>query len=140
MSIGYFLNKEQCPSQKEIEKTLGLTKSLWNEMVKFLIESYSNNEEFKFYGKNYGWALRFRKGSKSVASLYPNDKSFIGQIILVEKEIKATLRMNLSNTVSEVIKKATSYLEGRWLFITIKTVRDVKEFKQLIELKFPKRK
>ena len=66
----------------------------WNEINSYLINIIKTKSKYKFYGKNYGWALGYSKNNKSIISLYPLLNDFTIQIILKKKheiEIKNTI-------------------------------------------------
>ena len=74
MSIGAFTDKKQRPSETEIRDMMGTGLSDWDELVQFVREKYSPEEEFRFlYGKKYGWALRFQMRRKLLTSFYPTE-------------------------------------------------------------------
>ena len=46
----------------------------WEELVQFVREQYTPDEEFRFmYGKKYGWALRFQLRRQLLTSFYPTE-------------------------------------------------------------------
>jgi hypothetical protein len=87
------------------------------------------------YGKNYGWALRFRKGGKALLSLYPTQSCFTVQVILSEAAAQATRDLKLGKRVRQVIERAYPFPEGRWLYIPIKSQKDMKDVQQLLAVK-----
>ena len=137
MSIGIFTDKLHPPAVQDVTAALGSKFTMWEEMIRFVYENYRSQGEFKFYGKNYGWALRFRKGSKALLSLYPNAEGFAAQIILGEPEVEAARALKLGKKIWETIQAAHPYPEGRWLFINVKTNKDLKDVQQLLRLKAP---
>ena len=120
---------------KQILDTLGDQRSAWEEFLTFVRAKYPSQEEWKFYGKNYGWALRFRKSGKALLSLYPAQNGFTVQVILSEASTQATRDLKLGKRVRQVIESAHPFAEGRWLYIPIKSKKDVKDVWQLLTLK-----
>jgi hypothetical protein len=138
MSIGIFNNKELKPPLDEIYFSLGKKKILWEDLVNFVESNYKSVPEFRFYGKNYGWALRYKKSGKAVISLYPCEKYFVSQIVFGEKQSEKALGSDIQDKIKEIIKSAHSYFDGRWLFINVKTKRDLNDIKKLLLIKFEK--
>lgn len=71
MSKGIFTDKNHIPGQSEVAEVLSTAEPLWNSLCEFIEGNYKIKGEFKFYGKNFGWALRYRKSGKVLISMYP---------------------------------------------------------------------
>jgi len=136
MSIGAFVDKKHQPSEAEIQQVMGSKLTVWQELVQFLREHYPSDEDFKFlYGKKYGWALRFRKRGQLLTSLYPTAGGFTVQINLGPDALEQTGDLQLGENVRTVIEKATLFSEGKWLFIPVQSVEDVRDIQQLLALR-----
>ncbi len=135
MSIGLFVDKEHPPTLDEVWGAIGAKRSLWESLVQLVVDNYRVQEDFKFYGKKYGWALRFRKRSKALLSIYPGKKTFVVQIVVGPTQIEKTSDLGLGENVRKVFEDAHQFPEGRWLFIKIKSKRDVNDIQQLLLLK-----
>jgi hypothetical protein len=98
-------------------------------------DNYRLKSDFAFYGKNYGWALRFRKGGKALLSLYPGQDSFTAQIIVSEAQVEKALSSGLGKKATKIIEEAHPYPEGRWLFIKVESEQDLNDIKQLLIVK-----
>jgi hypothetical protein len=135
MSIGLFVDKADPPKMERVLEVVGARRPAWQDLTRWLGEQFNPPAEFKFYGKNYGWALRFRKSGKSLVSLYPADNSFTVQVILGAAETRKARELRLGKHVERIIDEAHAYPEGRWLFIPIMSEKDIKDVKQLLALK-----
>lgn len=135
MAIGVFVDKEHKPTAAEIAVTLGSKRPLWENLNGFIVDSYRLKNDFAFYGKNYGWASRYRKGGKALLSLYPGQDSFTAQIIIGQEQAEKALGLGLSKKVIKIIEDAHAYPEGRWLFIKVEAEQDLKDVKQLLTIK-----
>ncbi len=135
MSIGAFTDKAHQPTPEEIFAAIGSGQTAWQQLVEFIRASYSAQEEFRFYGKNYGWALRFRKSGKALVSLYPTAGGFTVQVILSAADTEKALTLKLGKRVQQAIAQANPYPEGRWLFIPVKSAKDVRDIQRLLALK-----
>lgn len=136
MSIGVFTDKKHQPTDDEIRQAIGPKLSAWQELVLFIRENYPSDEDFKFlYGKEYGWALRFRIRGKLLTSLYPTEDGFTVQINLSQAAVAQAQRMKLGDNVKEAIARANPYPEGRWLFIPVCSASDIQSIKQLLALR-----
>ena len=135
MSIGVFTDKAHPPTSEQILKTIGAKQLDWEELVRFIRDEFAAQAEFKFYGKNYGWAWRFRKRGKALASLYPAADSFVVQVILGKTETQHARALRLGKRVRAIIENAHAFPEGRWLFIPVKSRKDIQDICQLLALK-----
>lgn len=136
MSIGIFIEKKHEPTEAEIRQALGPRRSLWQELLRFLRETYSAEEDFKFlYGKNYGWARRFRMRGQLLTSLFPSDGGFTVQVNLSPGAVEKALHMKVSRNVQLAIARAHPYPEGRWLFIPVESKADVRNVQRLLALR-----
>lgn len=139
MSFSAFTDKNHQPTPFEMQIVTGSKLPEWEQVIKLLRDNYSTQEDIKFlYGKKYGWAMRYRIKGKLLASLYPAEGGFTVQLILSQKDIKKALDMNLGRNVRDTIEKATTYPEGKWLFIAIKTEEDIRDVKKLLAIKTEK--
>jgi hypothetical protein len=135
MSIGLFTDKTAKPMVGELLKSLGAKRELWNGLVKFISDTYGVQGEFKYYGKKYGWTLCFTKSGRALISLYPGRKGFTAQVVVGSKIDSKVKKLKLGKNVKQIYKSARMRHDGRWLFIKVKTERDIKDIQQLLMLK-----
>jgi hypothetical protein len=119
MPVGAFVEKQHQPTMREVFASIGSKKGLWENLERFVAENYQSKRDFAFYGKNYGWALRFRKAGKALLSMYPGEGSFTAQIVLGETPAKKASSLRLGRNARNVLGRAHQFPEGRWLFIRV---------------------
>lgn len=135
MAVGTFVEKQRQPTMREIFGSIGSKKELWDSLERFVAENYRTKRDFAFYGKNYGWAVRFRKAGKALLSMYPGEGSFSVQIVLGQTPAEKASSLKLGRNVRNVLEKAHEFPEGRWLFIKVTSKQDVRDVQQLLLLK-----
>lgn len=135
MGISIFTDKEQQPTMEEVFAAVGPKRPLWENLTRFIAENYRIEGDFTFYGKNYGWAIRFRKGGKALLSIYPGKESFTVQIVIGLTQAEKAFRLSLGKNVRKVLEDARKFPEGRWLFINVETEQDVDDVQQLLMAK-----
>jgi len=136
MSIGLFTDKKHQPTDTEIHKAIGSRLSLWQELIRYIREGYAVQEDLKFlYGKNYGWAQRFRVKRQLLTSLYPTEGGFTAQVNLGPEAIEKAQSMELGKNVRQAITRAHPYPEGRWLFVPVESEEDLRDVQRLLELR-----
>jgi hypothetical protein len=135
MAYSLFADKTHQPSMEEMLGVLGPARLGWEQLSVFIEENYRVTQDWSFYGKNYGWAVRYRKGGKALASLYAGDCSFTVLMILDPDQIDRTRGLPLGPQVSKVIEDAHPYPEGRWLFIKVTSESDLNDVRQLLAIR-----
>ena len=135
MGIGTFVSKDHKPTMREMLASVGPKRELWEDLARFIDENYRVKSDLAFYGKNYGWAVRYRRSGKALLSLYPGKDSFAVQIVLGETLVQKASSLTLGENVRNVLTNARPFPEGRWLFIRIGSRRDLNDVKQLLALK-----
>jgi len=120
---------------REVFASIGSKKRLWENLERFVAENYQSKRDFAFYGKNYGWALRFRKAGKALLSMYPEEGSFTAQIVLGETPAKKASSIRLGRNARNVLGRAHQFPEGCWLFIRVSVKQDLRDIQQLLLLK-----
>jgi hypothetical protein len=135
MSVGVFTDKVHAPTAEQISEAIGSRRAAWEEILQAIRETYSHQEDWRFYGKNYGWALRFRKSGKALVSLYPAEDSFTVQLILSQAEVDQARGLKLGEHVRQIIEQAHPFSEGRWVFVPVKSGKDLRDVQQLLALK-----
>ncbi len=135
MAYGAFIDKAHSPSPEEIQSCLASQWTAWQELNRFVQEGYKTSGELKYYGKNYGWAVRYKKGGKSLISLYPSKDAFTAQIIFTDAEMQQAKATGIGDGIIQIFEKANPYSEGRWLFIPVRTAADLQDIKKMLAIK-----
>jgi len=135
MSIGVFSDKDHQPTSREVFDALGSKKPLWEQLTQFIADNYQMPGDLSFGGKKYGWNVWYRRSGKTLASLYPQQEYFVAQIVLGKDQTEQALTLNLGKNVRQVIEDAPQLHDGRWLFIRVRSKKDVKDIEQLLQIK-----
>lgn len=135
MSRGCFTDRDKKPSEDEAFTSLAQSRALWDEIVLFIENHYRTKKTYKFYGKNYGWALQFSKSGKALVSLYPAEGEFVAQVILNKDQCEEALKSGIGDEIRDLIRLTPEIHEGKWIFIGIKTKKDVKDIENLISVR-----
>ncbi len=135
MSKGAFTDKQHPPKARDMTRVLGKARADWDEFVAFIGKTFGVDGEWKYYGVNHGWALRFRKGGKALVSLYPAERSFVAQVILSQSIVDRSRKMRFGKDVRAAIARAHPYPEGRWVFLTVDSGTAARQAADLLLLK-----
>ncbi len=136
-------DKAHEPTEEEILDFIGEpAKEAWVELRRLIEDHYDLISDTVFYGAKYGWTVRYRKGGKTLCSLFPEKGAFTVLIVLgcKESEIAASLREELGPTVQKLIGDTQQLHDGRWLWIRLLTTSDVDDVMKLLQVKRKPRK
>lgn len=136
MSVGCFVDKTQQPAPEEIRAALSGSLPVWDALIDFLKDGCGCDGEFRFYGKNYGWALRFRKWGWALVSMYPGNGFFTAQVVLSPRLVAKASEIPLTPKTRSILDSTRDYPEGRWLYIAVSSREDVEDVRRLVSLKF----
>ena len=137
MSYERMLNKEHKPTEKEMLEWVGKRVPLWSDLTEYLASHYDHVPQLDFCGKKYGWALGYRKSSKTLVTLLPEQDGFTALVILGKKEVAKTEPVfeKLSKKVQNIFHQTKQLHDGRWLWIRPSTRKDIESIKMLLNVK-----
>jgi hypothetical protein len=133
VSIGAFVDKQHQPTIEAMIVSVRSKRPLWEGLKQFIEENYRVKQDFAFYGKNYGWALRFRRGGRALAAFYPSIDSFTVQIIIGQAQLEEALQLRLGAKVRDILRNARAFTEGRWLLIPVESEQDCCDVQRLLK-------
>ena len=137
MSVSIFCDKSQMPGSDMIEAALVDTYSLWAGLTGHVKEAYpSVTEDWKHYGKASGWVLKLLSKKRNLLFLIPLNGCFRVCLVLGEKAVVCAENSGLPNEITEAIRSATPYAEGRSVYIDIKCTEQLDVVKSLLKIKF----
>ncbi len=136
MNYERMLDKAQRPSEETIRAAIGEAE-LWSDLREYLDQSYDFKPELVFYGRRYGWTIRYRKSGKTLCSLFPEQGAFTALVVLGKKEADKVIAIldRFSAEVQALIGGAKQLHDGKWLWIRVLEPRHVEDVKMLLAAK-----
>jgi len=131
-------DKTHKPTEEEMLRFIGEpAKEAWSEIREFIEGQYDLVPETVFYGAKYGWTIRYRKGGKTLCSLFPENGGFTVLVVLGKEESEKALAMTheLSSRIRTLLKNTEQSHDGRWLWIRLLTISDTSDIKKLLQIK-----
>ena len=131
-------DKARKPTEEEMVSFIGeQAKEAWLEIRRFIEDRYDLVPETVFYGAKYGWTIRYRKGGRTLCSLFPEKGGFTVLIVLGKKESEKALSMRdeLSSKIRKLLGDTRQLHDGRWLWIRLLTTSDTDDIKKLLQIK-----
>lgn len=107
--------------------------NLWSEFHDYIKKSYDFDSIIRYGGKNYGWVINYRKGSKSILSIHPERHAFTVLYVFGAKELQKyeEIKCKITSPISELIDEKVKYHDGKWIWIR---ATDNSSFLDLTEL------
>jgi len=137
MQVNYFVDKTTEPQDKDMEIALGSTYPLFEEIVKYLVDTHKDiRPEWKQYSKKMGWQLKLFKGKRNIMFVVPFEGSFIVYFIFGDKAVQQVMESDLPDEIKTELQNAKKYMEGRGINILItQDTKNVDDIIKLIEIK-----
>ena len=131
---------ENIPSQSTITELLGQSLfEVWKELCSAIDEKYEMEQLWNTGGKNWNYEYKYRRGGKTLCSLYVKNNCF-GFMIIFGKDERVkfeAIRDTLSDSVCKRYDEAKTYHDGKWVMFE---PTDTVEFDDYIKLLAIKRK
>ena len=131
---------EDIPSQSAMIELLGQSLfEVWQQLCSMIDEKYEMERLWNTGGKKWTYEYKYRKGGKTLCTLYAREKC-IGFMIIFGKDERVKfedIRDTLSTSICRQYDEAKIYRDGKWvMFEPI----DTAEFDDYIKLLAIKRK
>lgn len=131
---------EKIPSQSTMTDLLGQPLfEVWQKLCVVIDEKYELERLWNAGGKNWIYEYKYRRGGKTLCSLYAKDNR-IGFMIIFgknEREKLEEIRDTLSDAVCRRYDEAKTYRDGKWVMFE---PTDTSEFDDYMKLLAVKRK
>ena len=125
------------PSYDNISEFIG--NDLWNELNLYLQEAYNiqPNVTYSKCSAQKGWNIKYRKGGKSLCTLYPMQGYFIALVVIGAKEMaEADLLLPLCSQYTQNLYQQTEFsLGGKWMMVNVTKADILHDVKKLIGLR-----
>jgi len=139
MAYERLLDRDQQPDQALIEKTIGReVLPVWQDVQMYIEKEFpAYSPELIYYNTQHGWALRYRKDTQQLCTLFPERRAFSALVVLSpEEEQLAQEKINYFNgKIRELLNRPSSLPQGRWLWIRIEDHTDFVGLRLLLENK-----
>ena len=96
-----------------------IVKRNWIDICDYLIENYELERRILFSGKKYGWAVQYKRKTKTIITLYPERKSFSALLVFGKRELEeiSGMRAELSDCFLDKLGKTESHHDGNWMWL-----------------------
>ena len=136
MSDYIFVDKNIKPDDKLLSEKIGKNFPYWTEIKEHVNEKYgSTTDDWKFYGKNYGWQLKTLIKKRNLFFLIPFKSYFKIVFIFGDRAVNEIEQSDVTENLKNDVINAKKYAEGRGLAIEVIDNTYMTDIKKLIEIK-----
>jgi len=125
------------PSMEQVETYV--SSPYWKQIIDWIEASYHASPSVEYSKELPGWNVKYKKGSKSLCTIYPEKGRFtVLTVVPPKKEMEAQLMLGSLSTVTRGIFTAARPMAiGRWLMIPVESDTAVEDVRKLITLRVP---
>lgn len=136
MAYGCFISRDDQPGAGRTEEVLGAARPLWQAIVASIEAHTRSRPAWRFYGRNYGWALAFKKGGRALAALFPDQGRLTVLVVLDAAQAERALAdPAVGEATKELVASLPRFREGCWAFLGVATTAEAAEAGRLIDLR-----
>jgi hypothetical protein len=136
MASPEFDDKSHAPDEASLAAALGKAKAHWDAIVRHAEKECDGLlREWKFYGKKYGWQLKFSDKRRAVLYLIPHRNSFLAAMALSPEAVGALREHDLPAALVREIEDAKAAPEGRPARVEVSSKKDADLVRQLLAIK-----
>ncbi len=129
---------ENIPSQSMMTELLGQALyEVWQALCSTIDEKYDMERLWNTGGKNWTYEYKYRRGGKTLCSLYAKSNC-VGFMIILGKDERAkfeNIRATLSDAVCRQYDNAQTYHDGKWVMFEPTDTTDFSDYMKLLAIK-----
>ncbi len=134
---GAFLDRASPPGRAELVGVLGDRVRLWDRIAAAIEATYGVEGEPWFFGRESGWATRYRKGGRALVVLLPAPGALSAIVVVGPTAYPAANDLELEPPVRAALESAHPYPEGRWVRIEVTSEAIADDVIRLVAVKAP---
>lgn len=133
--LNAFIGQTTQPSDTDLGAALGPAKPVWDRLVADLATDGVTGLEWRSYSPKAGWALKLKRGKRTIVWLAPLAGSFEVLFLLGDRAVAAAREVELPARILKALDKAARYPEGTGLRLRMRTARDIPVIRRLAAIK-----
>ncbi len=126
------------PSKSVLIELLGQSLfDVWQDLCSAIDDKYEVERIWNAGGKNWKYEYKYRRGGKTLCSLYVREKR-IGFMVIFGKDDRAKfddIRAALSNAVCKRYDEAALYRDGKWVMFEPTDTAEFDDYLKLLAIK-----
>ena len=129
---------ENIPSQSIMTELLGQSLyEVWQALCSAIDEKYDMERLWNTGGKNWTYEYKYRRGGKTLCSLYARNNC-VGLMIIFGKDERAKfedIRDTLPDAVCRQYDAAHTYHDGKWVMFEPANTAELDDYMKLLAIK-----
>lgn len=129
---------EKIPTSYEMIQLLGEDLfEVWQQVCHQVEEIYDMEHLWNSGGKKWIYEYKYRRGGKTLCTLYVRKNCFGFMVILgkAERAKFETERENYSSKVIQLYEESETYHDGKWIMFELKDLSLMEDIKKLLGIK-----
>ena len=126
------------PSESVMTELLGHSLfEIWQDLCSAIDDKYEMERVWNAGGKNWKYEYKYRRGGKTLCSLYAK-KECVGFMVIFgkdEREKFDDIRINLSDAICKRYDEATVYHDGKWVMFEPTDTSEFDDYMKLLAIK-----
>lgn len=133
-------NKNDKSHEPDIDKIIKyINNPLWSKFYSYMIERFQSKPKIEYSGCSMqpGWNIKFKKGGKSLCTVYPMEGNFITMVVIGEKEANE-VHFSLpffTEYVKNLYHTTNPGKNSKWLMIEIQDENVLNDAFRLMEIR-----
>jgi len=129
------LDKQITPSLENLLNYCGARKKLWIALDSALKKDFAAQTVIRFpYGKDYGWSVKYSKGSKHICDIFAERGAFTVFLKLSDAAF-ASLESELSVYAKDIYAHKYPCANGGWIYYRVLSAENAAEIQKILRAK-----
>lgn len=129
---------DKIPSGKELSELIGENNyNVWEDICKMVDNLYDMEHIWNSGGKKWKYEYKYRRGGKTLCTLYARENCF-GFMIILGKDERNKFegsRKTYSKEVQQNYDDATTYHDGKWIMFKLNNITLLTDIANLLAIK-----
>ena len=129
---------DKTPTAEELKNLVGeYLYDIWTHLTEFIDERYDTEHLWNSGGKKWNYEYKYRRGGKTLCSLYAKEKC-IGFMVIFGKDERLKFeadKTDYSKKTQAVYDEAQTYHDGKWLMFSPKDTTKFHDYLKLLAIK-----
>ena len=128
----------QIPTPEMLENLIGKELyNVWSSLCQLIEQKYNMEQLWNHGGKAWKYEYKYRKGGKTICTLYVREQT-LGFMVILGKDERAKFELQreaFSNETLKTYDEATTFHDGKWIMFELKDASLFSDMERLLSIK-----